>query len=479
LNIEWPIVVAISKACPEPCCILMLDTTKFDSSENCKLCGTCLSSCPVLNFEEDKAIAEKQRLNTGQPSMVLEKCTTCLSCDLYCPNGFDPYELILLRWNERYQEKGLPALARMVIPEDPVSIWRQLYPLMPPDEQELIKNWRIRSGKSGKDILLTGCFSAFSPYLTMTPLLADLTPYGDERNWCSGGHIYQLGLLDVVDQVGSRLQAVFNELRPKRLVTMMAAEYAMLGKILPQRFNISFDFEVVPLEHYLLDMLRNGQLKLNCQVNKRVAIHDNCFSKAAGDAVWSPVRELVQACGVTIVEMQHNKENALCCGFGAAAGRFDLFDLVEQGKKRLGEAEDTGAEYLIVYCAACYFIFSVVRELVGSKLEIYHILELLDLAEGRQPLHRTRKRAFNIIAIMSANITRMLLQSSARHRFKIDPATIQGTPGSADVDFKADRLCVLYNNFLNNPVMQNPFTLSILTALVRLALAGRRRFSHD
>ena len=432
----------------------------------------------MLNLEQDGAIEEKRRLNSGQSSVVLEKCTTCLSCDLYCPKGFDPYELILLRWNERYQNKGLPALARMVIPGDSASIWSQLYPIMPPDEQKLIRNWRSRAGKSGKDILLTGCFSAFSPYLTMTPLLGGLTPYGDERNWCSGGHIYQLGLLDVVDQVGLRLRDVFDELKPKRVVCMMAAEYAMLSKILPQRFNIRFDFEVVPLEQFLLDMVHSGKLKLNWQVNKRAAIHDNCFSKAAGDSIWSPVRELVQACGVKIVEMQHNKEDALCCGFGAAAGRFDLFDLISQGKKRLAEAESTGADCLVVYCSACYFIFSVVRELVGSKLEIYHILELMEMAEGGQPLHRTRQRAFNIIAIMSANITRMLLQNKARQRFRIDLASIQGAPGPVDLDFKADRLCVFYNGLLNNPAIQNPFSLSILTALVRLALAGRRRFNH-
>jgi choline dehydrogenase-like flavoprotein len=222
-------------------------------------------------------------------------------------------------------------------------------------------------------------------------LLAGLTPYGDERNWCSGGHIYQLGLLDVVEQVGVRLQDVFNELRPRKVVTMMAAEHAMLGKILPQRFNISFDFEVVPLEHYLLDRLRSGQLKLDSPVNKCVAIHDNCFSKATGDTIWSPVRELSQACGVEIAEMQHNKGDALCCGFGAAAGRFDLFDLVAQGKKRLAEAEATGAEYIIVYCSACYFIFSVVRELTGSKLEIYHILELLDMAHVTKVIVENKK----------------------------------------------------------------------------------------
>jgi Fe-S oxidoreductase len=457
----------------------MIATEKFDSSESCQLCGSCLSSCPVLGLETGRAAAEKQRLNSGQPSTVLEKCTTCLSCDLYCPNGADPYELILLRWNERYRKAGLPALARMVMPGDTASIWSQLYPLMPPDEQALIKSWRDRGGKAGQDILLTGCFSSFSPYLTMTPLLAGLVPYGDERNWCSGGHIYQLGLLDVVERVGARLQDVFRELKPRRVVTMMAAEYAMLGKILPQRFNISFDFEVVPLERHLLDRLHGGRLKLDCRVNKRVAIHDNCFSKAAGDTVWSPVRELARACGADIVEMQHNKGDALCCGFGAAAGRFDLLDLIAQGKKRFAEAEATGAECLVVYCAACYFIFSVVRELTGSKLEIYHILELLDMAQGRVPPHRTRRRAFNIIAIMSANITRMLMHSKARQRFRIDLEPIRGAPGLEEINLEADRLCAFYNRLLDSPAVQNPFSLSMLTATVRLALAGHRRFNHD
>lgn len=456
----------------------MVATEKFDFSGSCKLCGSCLSSCPVLHLETGSAVAEKQRLNSGQPGMVLEKCTTCLSCDLYCPNGCDPYELILLRWNERYQKTGLPALARMVMPGDPASIWRQLYPLMPPDEQELIKSWRAREGKSGRDILLTGCFSAFSPYLTMTPLLDGLTAYGDERNWCSGGHIYQLGLLDVVEQVGTRLQSVFRELKPRRVVTMMAAEHAMLGKILPQRFNTGFDFEVVPLEHYLLDRLRSGQIRLDTPLNMRAAIHDNCFSKVAGDAVWSPARELVRACGVEIAEMQHNKGDALCCGFGAAAGRFDLLDLIAQGKKRLAEAAATGAGCIVVYCAACYFIFSVVRELTGSKLEVYHVLELLDMAQGRLPPHRTRRRAFSIIAIISANITRMLLQGQARQRFKIDMAALQGAPGPEGVDFRPGRLCAFYNGFFNGPLMQNPFSRFTLTALVRLALAGRRSMDH-
>ncbi|GAI02527.1 unnamed protein product, partial [marine sediment metagenome] len=139
----------------------------------------------------------------------------------------------------------------MVIPGDRASIWSQLYPLLPAEEKAILRSWRGIEDKPGKEILLTGCFNALSPYLTMTPLLADLTPYGDERLWCSGGHIYQLGLLEVVGRIAQRAKQVLEELQPRRVITMMAAEYTMLTKILPEKFGVTFDFEVVPLEQWL------------------------------------------------------------------------------------------------------------------------------------------------------------------------------------------------------------------------------------
>ena len=198
----------------------MIDNKNFFNEGCCKLCGECLSRCPVFGFDTERAKAEKGKLNDALPSEVLDRCSTCFSCNLYCPNGCEPYELVLLRWNERYLNRGLPALARMVIPTDKRSIWKQLYPLFGPDERELVKSWRSIEGKQGREILLTGCFSAFSPYLTMTPILSELTPYGDERLWCTGGHIYQLGLLEVVDAIGKKAKRVFDELAPKRVVTM-------------------------------------------------------------------------------------------------------------------------------------------------------------------------------------------------------------------------------------------------------------------
>ncbi len=452
----------------------MYEKNNFFDADCCKLCGECLSRCPVLGYSPSRAKEEKERLNRAEPNEVLDKCTTCFSCDLYCPNECNPYELVLLRWNERYESRGLPAMARMVIPSDETSIWNRLYPLLPADEKEAIKNRRKIEGKSGKDILLTGCFSAFSPYLTMTPVLSELTPYGDERLWCTGGHIYQLGLLEVVEAIAQRAKRVFEELKPRKVVTMMAAEASMLNRILPEKFGINYDIEVMTLEQWLWERIERGKLKLDRKIKKRISFHDNCFSKSIGDELWQVARDIAVECGADVVEMKHNRENALCCGFGTAAGRFNILDLIEGGALRFREAEDAGAEWMVVYCAACYFILSVVKELIGSKVELYHLIELVDMAEGRKPPHRTRARAFDILSIMSANISRMLLSSDARKRFRIDLSQFDRNPDPARLNLAPDKLTGAYNRFYKSGLVQNRVTQAGLHRLVRLILQLRK-----
>ena len=452
----------------------MIDTEKFFNEECCKLCGECLSRCPVFEFDPDKAKNEKEKLNKAESSVVLDKCTTCFSCDLYCPNGCEPYELVLLRWNERYRDCGLPALARMVVPTDSVSIWKQLYPMFPADEKDLIKSWRSIDGKKGKDILLTGCFNAFSPYLTMTPLLEGLVAYGDERLWCSGGHIYQLGLLEVVEAIGKKARRVFEELAPGRVVTMMAAEYSMMTKILPDKFGIHFDCEVITLEKWLAERIERGKINFSDKLNKRITIHDNCFSKSAGSELWEGVRDIAGRCCDEVVEMEHNRENALCCGFGSAAGKFNIFDLIEGGMKRFREAEETGADYMVVYCSACYFILSVVKEMVGSKVELYHILELMDMADGRKPVHRTEQRAYDILSIMSSNITGMLVDSKASKRFWIDLSEFDREMDRSHVDLGPRKLPALYSRLYNSGLVRNRVTGGALHKTVRAILDLRR-----
>ena len=154
---------------------------------------------------------------------------------------------------------------------------------------------------------------------------------------------------------------------------------------------------------------------LTKRLKSKVTIHDNCFSKSLGSESWDTNRQILNELGLKIIEMEHNKENATCCGFGAASYSFNVLDIMKQSYIRLKEAESTGAKALIVYCSACLFIFSVAKELLNIKLPIFHIFELVQFATGETPKHNQSKRSWDIISIFTVQ---MLLNLFSKN-FKI------------------------------------------------------------
>ena len=380
----------------------------------CDECGICFSRCPELHLPEGEAKAEIRRLMQGESKHVLWRCTSCFSCDTYCPRGCLPYELILACWNDLHQRRGAPPITRMVLPNEEPNLWSALEVLLPEDERRTLQAWAAQTPIEDEEILLTGCFTNLIPYISYTGLLTDLVPIGTPDLWCSGGHIYQLGWLRAVEQIGRRVQHSLAGV--KKVVTFMGAEYTMLSHILPRQFGIEFDFEVQPLMDWLWSRIEGGGIALTNQLGQRVTVHDNCFSKAEGDRFFDLARRLVEATGCEVVEMVHSREDALCCGFGAGASYVHPinipFDIVAGGIRRIREAEETGAEALVVHCSACLFILSMAREICGSRMSIYHVLELVQLASGEEPVHRHRERAWQIIAAVTYQFLHSLFQRS-------------------------------------------------------------------
>ena len=69
-------------------------------SDKCTLCGECLIKCPYLAYPEDKAKEEFKKLIDGKPSSVTAECITCAACNMFCPEGANPFDLI----NDRQEE---------------------------------------------------------------------------------------------------------------------------------------------------------------------------------------------------------------------------------------------------------------------------------------------------------------------------------------------------------------------------------------
>lgn len=380
----------------------------FDPAK-CDRCGKCLAQCPVLEIDENGGKREIENLIRGRDlKPVIETCTSCFACDLFCASGLRPYELILWRWNQRYLEKGLPGIARYVMPDQPLSIWSNVKKYFSDPELKNLSAWKEAAG--AKEVIYTGAMTCLFPYLMESNLFQGLTVVGTEEFWTTGALYYQLGLFDLVEKIGRLVKERFKRMGVEKVVPFYMAEYVMLKKIYPEIFGIEFDFELVDLETWLLDRIKTGEIKLTRKLDLTVTMQDSCWSKALGAEFFDRARELVSLTGARIVEMKNHREHSLCCGFGSGAGRFSPLDISRGIGKRLLQAKATAADAIVTHCTGCLFVLSVGLAAQRSKLPIYHLSQLLAMAAGEDVQNLNTIRGNQILrAIIFAGIRHPLL----------------------------------------------------------------------
>ena len=401
-------------------------TTAF-REDLCNLCGECLQLCPVLRLPLKEAKREIERLINGEESQyVLNKCNTCLSCNLYCPQEANPYQLILERWNDKYKKRGAPPLYRFVCPTEEPNIWQLLNLFLSNKERSWIYEWMNSTPKSEDTILLLGNYTHLFPFIIGgSKLLENLKPIDKIDQWEGGAYLYQGGYLDIVQKIDERCKRDFNNWGAKNIIHLLDAVQYIFSEVHPKEMGVQHDKNFINFNDWMLEKLNSGEIKVNTELNLDVTIHDNCYSKALGGKYWAPPRKILAKCGCNIIEMKHNKEDSLCCGFGAGASWVKNlaipFDIISEGTKKFKEAEETGASALVSYCTGCLYLLWATKELLGSKIDIFHIVEVLRMAIGEKLEYPEAhiKRAWDIIAI----ITYQLLVSIFQKNFYISRIT--------------------------------------------------------
>jgi heterodisulfide reductase subunit D len=145
----------------------------------------------------------------------------------------------------------------------------------------------------------------------------------------------------------------------------------------PERFGIELP-QVQHVIDYVLELLKEGKIKLKSRDQEvKVTYHDPCHMGRELDYYQSP-RDLLNALpGVKLVEMETNRETAMCCGAGGGLKSFDPELAKKIGADRVKNAELTGAEILSTACPFCELNLESGRLESGSKLRVVDILELL------------------------------------------------------------------------------------------------------
>ncbi|MDO9097113.1 MAG: (Fe-S)-binding protein [Candidatus Methanoperedens sp.] len=161
---------------------------------------------------------------------------------------------------------------------------------------------------------------------------------------CCGHDVLWQGKKDVFDRLKNYNKKYIQESGIETLVTSCAECYRTFSK------DYDLGIKVVHISE-LLD-------KLGLNISGDVTYHDPCrLGRHMG--VYDAPRIALTANGVVVKEMEHSKENALCCGVS------NFMNCNEQTKAlriaRMDEAEATGAKTLITTCSKCLAHFNCLK----------------------------------------------------------------------------------------------------------------------
>lgn len=356
----------------------------------CLDCGICTGSCPVSKVTPDfspRLMVEKVLI--GEEENPLEdvniwSCLSCGQCSSRCPSNIDYPEFVrMVREEAVLQGKGGVKAHR--------GLFQAVMRLQTLDLKQNKTDWAREAGRiseSGDTYYFVGCSPFFEveflddwgldvmdgPRGVLKLLNAvGIEPviHDDER--CCGHDLMWNGDRENFARLARRNVDLIRGLGCKRVVFHCPEGYLTFKKYYPEIVG-ELGFETVHFYEFMAGELKSGALGF-APMEEVVTYHDPCrLSRQAG--IMDAPRSLISGIpGVTLREMDHNRENGICCGTSAWMNCSACSKEIQ--KRRLGEAVATGAGTLITACPKCRVHLSCALRDMDLDLKIRDINDLL------------------------------------------------------------------------------------------------------
>jgi heterodisulfide reductase subunit D len=166
---------------------------------------------------------------------------------------------------------------------------------------------------------------------------------------CCGHDMLWNGQMETFRKLAGHNLEVIRNSGAKRVVFQCPEGYHTFKYQYPAYFG-DLGFEVVHFYDLVGKMLADGSLKLRNSAGA-FTFHDPCRLGRMAKIYEGPRQILTQIAGERFVEMERNRENAVCCGTSGWANCSAGSKQIQV--ERLMEAKATGAETLVTACPKC------------------------------------------------------------------------------------------------------------------------------
>jgi dimethylglycine catabolism B len=311
-----------------------------DTLWSCTTCRACVEECPMM-IEHVDAVVDLRRHQTLMLGAIPEKAAARLDD---------------LRDTDETNGRALSARADFAAGFD--------LPVLQPGGRVDVLLWL---GEGAYDLRYARTLRALVHLLRAAEV--DFAILGERERDC-GDLARRLGDEATFARLARENVAMLESLRFSRILTADPHAFNSLRNDYPA-FGGHYD-----LWHHtaFLDaLIATGKLHVGMLGSLSVTYHDPCYLGRYNNAVDAP-RRLLDALGVTLLEMTRHGTRSLCCGGGGGAPLNDIVGDRRIPDMRMDQARATGAAVVAVACPTCTAMLEGVN---GVRPEVQDVAELV------------------------------------------------------------------------------------------------------
>jgi Fe-S oxidoreductase len=371
---------------------------------SCEKCHLCNTVCPIVDtrvtqgsFGINRSIYYALKWNEYTDGLrnLVYSCTTCGKCVDKCKKVSRALPLVEII--EKARELLLVEKMAGPMPEQ-VSVLKNLHvrgnPWGNPSHERT--KWAagldipFASAQSKVDVLyFVGCASSYDPQAqkiakNLCKILKQAgIRFGIFENEANEGHeAKRMGETGLFAYLSENNINMFKEAGIKHIVTGDPHGFYSFTQEYPE-------IDHLKIQHYtqfLNEIIDEGKLKLSKNVNKTVTYHDPCYLGRHSGVYEEPRKLIKRIPGVTLREIENNRENSDCCGMGGGRMWMEppkgLISSQEISRKRIRQAMDTDAEILMTACPFCNVSLSDELKTMGKEetIEVMDITTLVAMS---------------------------------------------------------------------------------------------------
>lgn len=383
----------------------------------CAKCGRCHVNCPaqvsgktlspreVLRHMKDHLLEIGPGLLAGKTEELSETpgknligdvvtedeiwaCTTCGACQEVCPVDIEHIrKLIELRQNLVLAQNKIPESAQLMLRNMQTrgNPWAGAQSLRLRGDWTNDMDLKILGEFEGEvnTLLWVGCTGALiernvEATLSLVRVLkaagVNFAVLGEAETCCGdparrAGYEFQFQIL------AEENIEVLKNYNIKEIITSCPHCFNTLKNEYP---NYGADFKVVHYAEYLIDLVRQGNLKFNNELNALLTYHDPCYLSRY-NGVYTEQRSIIQNIPkAKLQEMERSEKTTFCCGGGGGHMWIEeQHGTTKINLVRMEEIIKTGADMVVTSCPYC---LQMLEEGIDQK-GVKDSMKAKDLAE--------------------------------------------------------------------------------------------------